>query len=280
MRSLWLRFVALLAVLSGPASIGSAADETPGPSGKQAPQYVVSCKVFEPDQDPRLIVVSVPEGEETVVPVRLRLKTADGQAELDSLVLNVPGEEGAKSVAIGHRVKVKVDAKSATQTRLDAEAAYCHCDLAGDAADRKLTRASGRYLGALGFGKTAKVVLAADDQGAPVHWLEFIIQPADEEARAAAEIHTVVYSVAGLVSPAKKGRTPELDFDPLIRKIETKIAPESWACVGGEGKMQPFARSASLVVTQTAAVHRELGKYLDRLLDDEDAIQEAIIERQ
>jgi hypothetical protein len=92
-----------------------------------------------------------------------------------------------------------------------------------------------------------------------------------------------VYSVAGLVGverKAKPGKRPELDFDPLIKKIERKISPDSWAQAGGEGKIQPFARTASIVVVQTAAVHEDLAAFLARLKDDEEAIQEAILEVQ
>jgi hypothetical protein len=77
---------------------------------------------------------------------------------------------------------------------------------------------------------------------------------------------------------AKAGKPPELDFAPIIEKIETKVAPNSWAGAGGPGKIQAFARTASLVVTQTPEVHKELAAYLRRLIDDEDAIQQAIYE--
>lgn len=278
MRSLWLRSAALVAVLF--VSPWAAAEEGAEPNCDQTTGYVVSCKVFEPGQDRRLIVVVVPEGKETVVPVRIRLKTSDGMAELDSLSLNVPGEQGTKTVQIGHQIKVKVEAKSANQIRLDADVAYRHCDLSADLADRELVCSSGRYLGTVAFGKQAKVVLAADGKGAASHWIELTIKPVDEQARLQAEYSTCVYSVAGLVSPSKKHGYLKLDFDPLMRRIETQVSPETWSVAGGEGKMRPYARSASLVVTQTAAVHRELSEYLARILDDEEAIQEAILERQ
>lgn len=249
--------------------------------------FVVTCKLVQPKQragwrEPGLVVATVAANESTKIPVRLKIEdfSGFGFAEMDELRFAVPGTDDAESIAVGHQIQVKVMPAGPRRVRLDAAVDFRDVERTGD--ELRLAGHSGRYVGELATGKPAQVVLATDDLGQPKHWVEFVVRVAGEEldeSDAASRSYPVVYSVAGLVrvNPrVKPGKRPELDFAPLIEKIEAQVSPDSWADAGGEGKIQSFARNASLVVTQTAAVHQELAVYLKRLLDDEDAIQTAL----
>jgi hypothetical protein len=250
---------------------------------------VVTCKLVQPKQksglkEPGLVVAAVPAGKATKIPVRSRVESSNGAAEIEELRLIVPGTDGAESVAVGHEIIVKVGQAHANRVRLDATVDYRNCQRKNND-EMQIAGQNGRFVGEVTTGKPAKVVLETDDKGQPKHWVEFVVRFADEEtderAAEASRVYPVAYSVAGLVSVGKKakaGKPPELDFSPIIEKIETKVAPKSWANAGGQGKIQVFARTASLVVTQTPEVHKELAVYLRRLIDDEDAIQQAIYE--
>ena len=251
--------------------------------------FVVTCKLVEPKQKsglkgPGLVVAAVPAGKATKIPMRSRIENSNGAAEMEELRLVVPGTDGAETIAVGRQVVVKVERLNGNRIRLDAAVDFRSCERKTND-EMQISGQSGRFVGELATGKPAKVVLETDDKGQPKHWIEFVVRFADEEtderAAEASRVYPVAYSVAGLVSVGKKakaGKQPELDFAPIIEKIETKIAPESWANAGGQGKIQAFARTASLVVTQTPEVHKELAVYLRRLIDDEDAIQQAIYE--
>lgn len=251
--------------------------------------FVVTCKLVEPKQKsglkgPGLVVATVPAGKPTKIPLRLRVESSDGAAEMEELRLVVPCTDGAETVAVGHDIIVKVGQAHANRVRLDAAVDYRNCERTNHD-EMQIAGRSGRFIGEVTTGKPAKVVLETHDDGQPKHWVEIVVRYADEKtderAAEASRVYPVAYSVAGLVSVGKKakaGKQPELDFAPIIEKIETKIAPESWANAGGQGKIQAFARTASLVVTQTPEVHKELAVYLRRLIDDEDAIQQAIYE--
>lgn len=251
--------------------------------------FVVTCKLVQPKQksglkEPGLVVAAVPAGKATKIPMRSRVESSNGAAETEELRLIVPGTDGAETLAVGHEIVVKVGQAHANRVRLDAAVDYRNCERKNND-EMQIAGRCGRFIGEVTTGKPAKVVLETDDNGQPKHWVEFVVRFADEKtderAAEASRVYPVAYSVAGLVSVGKKakaGRHPELDFAPIIEKIETKIAPESWANAGGQGKIQAFARTASLVVTQTPEVHKELAAYLKRLIDDEDAIQQAIYE--
>jgi hypothetical protein len=258
---------------------------------EQDATFVVTCKLVEPKRKsglkgPGLVVSTVPADKAIKIQMGLRVEDlpGGGAAELEELRLDVPGTDGAETVPVGHQVVVKVGRTGANRVRLDAAVEFR--SLEGKHKDGfRLAGQSGRFVGELATGKPVQVVLETDDNGQPKHWVEFVVRFADEEtderAAEASRLYPVAYSVAGLVSVGKKvkaGKQPELDFAPIIEKIETKIAPESWAGAGGPGKIQAFARTASLVVTQTPEVHKELAAYLRRLIDDEDAIQQAIYE--
>lgn len=253
--------------------------------------FVVACKVVQPKQKsnlkgPGLVVATVPADKSTEIQMRLRAEDLPGAgaAEMEQLRLVVPGTDGAETISVGHQVAVKVGRAGANRVRLDAAVEFR--SLEGKNKDGfRIAGQSGRFVGELATGKPAQVVLETDDNGQPKHWVEFVVRFAneeiDEQAEELSRTYPVAYSVAGLVSAGKQvkaGKQPELDFAPLITRIESKIAPDSWASAGGPGKIQAFARTASVVVTQTPEVHKELAAYLRRLLDDEDAIQQAIYE--
>lgn len=278
-------------LLGVPDESAAKAEDQGQAKAEQHATFVVTCKLVRPNQDsgwrePGLVVATVPADESTKIPVRLKIENlpGGGAAETDELRLEVPGTGGAESIPQGHQIHVKVSQVKRGRVRFDATVEFQNVARKGDHEFRAAGH-SGRFVGELAIGKPAQVVLETDDLGQPKHWVEFVVRAAGEEideADAASRAYPVVYSVAGLVrvdSRLKPGKRPELDFAPLIKKIEAKVSPDSWASAGGEGKIQSFARNASLVVTQTAAVHEQLAAYLQQLLDDEDAIQTAL-ERQ
>ncbi len=274
--------------------LGVPVESTKKPEGQiiakseQDATFVVTCKLNHPQQENPLVVVAIAPGKQTEIPVRFRAKIENGVEKLvaDKNSIAVPGKAAPESVRLGHQIHVKIDPSQGKRVRLDAAVEYRGLEREGEGEPRVADQ-NGRYVGEVAFGKPVSVVLETNDDGEPKHWVEFIVRLADEEAdeevQAASKTYSVVYSVAGLVGVEKKskpGKRPELDFAPLIKKIEKKVSPESWAAAGGEGKIQSFARTSSLVVVQTEAVHAELAAFLNRLQEDEEAIQEAILVRQ
>ena len=79
-----------------------------------------------------------------------------------------------------------------------------------------------------------------------------------------------IYPVRDLVMwrvPGAKGKQDsfEADYDPLIDVITTTVEPETWSDVGGPGSIREFEKSASLVVSQTRHVHRQIEQLLATL---------------
>ena len=79
-----------------------------------------------------------------------------------------------------------------------------------------------------------------------------------------------IYPVRDLVLwriPGAKGKEDsfESDYDPLIDVITTTVEPETWSDVGGPGSIREFEKSASLVVSQTRPVHRQIEQLLATL---------------
>ena len=248
----------------------------------------MTCKLKQPHQESRLLVAVAAAGKQTEIPVRLRAKSVKGDAvlEADQMLIDVPGADGPESISLGHRIQLKVESRKPDRIRLDAAIEYRGAKRDGEH-ELHVAGQNARFVGELAIGKPALVVLETDDRGEPRHWAEFVVRFADEQAHEKAQelskTYPVVYSVAGLVGVAKKpkpGKRPGLDFAPLMKKIEAEVAPKTWAAAGGEGKLQPFARNASLVAIQTSAVHEELSEFLDRLLDDEEAAQPALFPQQ
>lgn len=279
-------FGALLAL----APVATADDR---PKQETAQTFVVTCKLVQPKQksawrEPGLVVTTVPAGKTTRIPMRLHAEDlpGGGAAEVEELRFIVPGTDGSETVPIGHQIQVKAEQAEPDRVRLDAAVEFRGVERKGED-EFRVTGQHGRFVGELTLGKPALVVLETDDRGEPKHWAEFVVRFADEQAdaksQASSRVYSVAYSVAGLVGVAKKpkpGKRPGLDFAPLIKKIEAEVAPKTWAAAGGEGKLQPFARNASLVAIQTSAVHEELSEFLDRLLDDEEAAQPALFPQQ
>lgn len=286
MRTVSVR-VALVGAVLALTGIAAAADE-PETKSAPKPKFVVTCKLIQPQHERRLVVAAAAEGKQTEIPVRVQVNDEKSPltAEVDELRFDVPGTDRAESVRVGHQIQVKISEPKADRVRLDAAVEYHGVKREGED-DFRAAGQKGRYVGEVLTGRPVSIVLETNDAGEPKHWVELVVRFADEKAQQRAEeltrTYSVVYSVAGLVGverKAKPGKRPELDFAPLIKKIERKISPDTWAKAGGEGKIQPFARTASIVVMQTAAVHEELAAYLTRLKEDEEAIQEAILEAQ
>lgn len=89
--------------------------------------------------------------------------------------------------------------------------------------------------------------------------------PADSQ-----ELVLVVYPVADLLfveydqagQPILRRGDCKTTEDELIRLITTKIAPDSWASVGGPGVVQYFPLGMSLVVNQTRDVQEQVQQRL------------------
>jgi general secretion pathway protein D len=69
----------------------------------------------------------------------------------------------------------------------------------------------------------------------------------------------------GAGGPGGLGGGAMADFTQLIDLIETTIAPESWAAVGGPGAISEFDANLSLVVSQTQDVHEQIADLLEQL---------------
>ena len=73
-----------------------------------------------------------------------------------------------------------------------------------------------------------------------------------------------VYDVRDLVAtpvrPAQAGASAAADYDPLIDAIVSCVATETWAeSGGGEAEIRPLPPGL-LVISQTRAVHDEIGR--------------------
>jgi hypothetical protein len=92
------------------------------------------------------------------------------------------------------------------------------------------------------------------------------------------QLSTKAYAVADLVvpfpglavSPDRAENNEEsvqshADFNPLIDLITSTVAPASWQKVGGCGTITAVEGNLSLVVSQTAEVHKEIAELLEQL---------------
>lgn len=105
------------------------------------------------------------------------------------------------------------------------------------------------------------------------YWLDngvVIVSTADEVNN---RLETRIYRVDDLVcspSVAKNieasdnaAKKQKVDYDSLIELLTTTIKPQSWDSVGGPGSIAPYR--GTLVISQTAEVHRDLQKFLNEL---------------
>jgi len=92
---------------------------------------------------------------------------------------------------------------------------------------------------------------------------------------------TRVYSVADLVIPipkavdlrlnqvspsvAPKGEKAQPDFQSLIETIKSEVEPNSWEESSGDATIMPFPVTLSLVVRQSAPIHRQIEELLGKL---------------
>lgn len=60
-------------------------------------------------------------------------------------------------------------------------------------------------------------------------------------------------------------RQRRMNADVLIENIITKVAPDSWEKVGGQGAIRIFHRGGALVVRQTEAVHKKIATLLKKM---------------
>jgi hypothetical protein len=50
------------------------------------------------------------------------------------------------------------------------------------------------------------------------------------------------------------------DFDSIIDKITSTVAPNTWNSVGGEGAIEPYPKGHAIVVRQSQEVHKQIAK--------------------
>lgn len=75
----------------------------------------------------------------------------------------------------------------------------------------------------------------------------------------------VTYPVANLVVPISPAQSTPTNESALIERIRKTVAPASWDIAGGAGQIQYTTLDYLLRVKQTAAVHAELKKFLEKL---------------
>jgi hypothetical protein len=78
-----------------------------------------------------------------------------------------------------------------------------------------------------------------------------------------------IYPVFDLVCRAG-GEADEgagLDYQAVIEGLTACVAPTTWDAVGGPGEIKVFEPAGALVISQTAAVHEEIARYLKALRD-------------
>jgi hypothetical protein len=62
------------------------------------------------------------------------------------------------------------------------------------------------------------------------------------------------------VYPVDELAADEKQAESLVRVLQKTVEPNSWDVVGGTGVAEYFAAGRSLVVRQTAEVHKEVGE--------------------
>jgi type II secretory pathway component GspD/PulD (secretin) len=79
----------------------------------------------------------------------------------------------------------------------------------------------------------------------------------------------VPYQVAELVipvgSPGKEGKTPTTCEDDLIKMIQDKVSPKTWASHGGRGTIDYFPMTMTLVISQTPDIQEQVADLLSAL---------------
>jgi len=104
----------------------------------------------------------------------------------------------------------------------------------------------------------------------PCSGLILVTTPEEAECR----LETRLYPVPDLVKPPDESATgscepgtPVSEFDALIKKIESTVAPTTWDGVGGPGAVagMSFGRAPVLVVSQTYDVQRRVARFLEPL---------------
>jgi hypothetical protein len=68
-------------------------------------------------------------------------------------------------------------------------------------------------------------------------------------------------------------------LDDLIQVITSKVRPESWDRLSGEGSMVPYRTTLSLVVRQRQDIHEGIVELLTKLRRDRDIAAEAAVAR-
>jgi hypothetical protein len=96
---------------------------------------------------------------------------------------------------------------------------------------------------------------------------EVLIVTTPEEAKS--ELTTCVYDVRDIFAlqmrPAQKGAPAGPDYDPLTDVIVSCVATETWAeSGGGAAEIRPLSPGL-LIISQTQAVHEEIGSLLSTI---------------
>lgn len=88
---------------------------------------------------------------------------------------------------------------------------------------------------------------------------------ANPQPAGARRMFAMTYRVADLVPELQGDFAVSWNPDRLVRHITTHIAPQQWDVTGRAGRIAVYHADRSLVITQTAEVHSEIGQLLSRL---------------
>lgn len=98
------------------------------------------------------------------------------------------------------------------------------------------------------------------------HNVILITTPEDQESQLTTRVYPVCDLVASWASPSRGiYESAATDYDSLIDMITLTLSPQSWNDVGGPGSIEGFNNAASLVVSQTRDVHRQVENLLTTL---------------
>jgi general secretion pathway protein D len=78
------------------------------------------------------------------------------------------------------------------------------------------------------------------------------------------------YQVADLVIPIGSGKEVKTDEARLIQLIQDTVAPKSWASMGGQGTIDYFPMTMTLIINQTPDVQEQIADLLATLRREQD----------
>lgn len=251
---------ALVALPLSPAGGQEAAPTAPAARPTEA--FLVSCALMGTGEPALGTAVLALPGVATYLPIPVVIEEEDGDSIMvaERLQIPVPGA-GGEQVRIGERVRIQVDPLPGEQVRVDIQYDRATPESSGDE-NFRVAGAHVRTVETTALGESLKVVWAKDTRGQESRWGEFIVGRATALPE---DLFEKRYSVFDLVVPVSTGEEIKADFQPLIKRIESSVAAESWETAGGDGLIEIDRPALTLVVTQTLPVHAELTKLLNSL---------------